>query len=238
MIVYGQFLPALSFVTRPSKEWIPFLNNKIKATRIENHRIILLFLCNYWFLCNPYTFHHCQCNPILRQLYMCVRIMKDGLMSQAIFNQEEVKMKRHPLIIVMLFLSFLFFSCGRGRSSMLSESDFELERELKMLNKPYVKSFKVTMQSEQTLRFKFSRWFENPNPTYLWQDDLMKWQDNYGVVFDCVDIYKQPAFDHPFLKNHILQVTILYFLSLLSKICRNFFCFEKHGTNSWCNQFF
>ncbi|KAF7007949.1 hypothetical protein CFC21_022829 [Triticum aestivum] len=72
----------------------------------------------------------------------------------------------------MLFLSFLFFSCGRGRSSTLSESDFELERELKMLNKPYVKSFK----------------------------------DNYGVVFDCVDIYKQPAFDHPLLKNHILQM--------------------------------
>ncbi|XP_073363068.1 protein neprosin-like [Aegilops tauschii subsp. strangulata] len=81
-------------------------------------------------------------------------------------------MKRHPLIIVMLFLSFLFFSCGQGRSSTLSESDFELERELKMLNTPYVKSFK----------------------------------DNYGVVFDCVDIYKQPAFDHPLLKNHVLQM--------------------------------
>ncbi|XBI54188.1 hypothetical protein VPH35_036275 [Triticum aestivum] len=30
--------------------------------------------------------------------------------------------------------------------------------------------------------------------------------DNYGVVFDCVDIYKQPAFDHPLLKNHVLQM--------------------------------
>ncbi|KAF7000405.1 hypothetical protein CFC21_016322 [Triticum aestivum] len=84
-------------------------------------------------------------------------------------------MKRHPLVVVMLFVSFLFFSCGRGRSSAISESDFELERELKMLNKPYVKSFK----------------------------------DNYGVIFDCIDIYKQPAFDHPLLKNHILQFALV-----------------------------
>ncbi|KAI5012183.1 hypothetical protein ZWY2020_024317 [Hordeum vulgare] len=75
-------------------------------------------------------------------------------------------MKRHPLITVTLFLSYSFFSCGRGRSSTFSESDFEVERELKMLNKPYFKSFK----------------------------------------FDCVDIYKQPAFDHPLLKNHKIQL--------------------------------
>uniref|UniRef100_A0A0E0AV90 Neprosin PEP catalytic domain-containing protein n=1 Tax=Oryza glumipatula TaxID=40148 RepID=A0A0E0AV90_9ORYZ len=30
--------------------------------------------------------------------------------------------------------------------------------------------------------------------------------DSYGVVFDCVDIYRQPAFDHPLLKNHKLQI--------------------------------
>ncbi|KAF8697398.1 hypothetical protein HU200_035996 [Digitaria exilis] len=46
-----------------------------------------------------------------------------------------------------------------------------LERKLKVLNKPYVKSFK----------------------------------DKHGIVFDCVDMYKQPAFDHPLLKNHKLQ---------------------------------
>ena len=131
-------------------------------------------------------------------------------------------MKRHPLVVVMLFLSFLFFSCGRGRSSTISESDFELERELKMLNKPYVKSFKVTMPWEQTLRCQVLKMIRESKSDVLILY-LMKWQDNYGVVFDCVDIYKQPAFDHPLLKNHILQVIILYILSLLSKICRNFF---------------
>ncbi|KAF8701951.1 hypothetical protein HU200_033283 [Digitaria exilis] len=45
--------------------------------------------------------------------------------------------------------------------------------QLKILNKPYVKSFK----------------------------------DEYGVIFDCVDMYKQPALDHPLLKNHTLQIS-------------------------------
>ena len=30
-----------------------------------------------------------------------------------------------------------------------------------------------------------------------------------GDIIDCVDIYKQPAFDHPLLKNHTIQVTSL-----------------------------
>jgi hypothetical protein len=28
-------------------------------------------------------------------------------------------------------------------------------------------------------------------------------------VIDCVNIYQQPAFDHPLLKNHIIQVALL-----------------------------
>ncbi|TVT97227.1 hypothetical protein EJB05_57535 [Eragrostis curvula] len=32
-------------------------------------------------------------------------------------------------------------------------------------------------------------------------------KDEYGVVFDCVDIYKQPALDHPLLKNHTIQIS-------------------------------
>jgi hypothetical protein len=45
--------------------------------------------------------------------------------------------------------------------------------------------------------------------------------------FDCVDIYKQPAFDHPLLKNHKIQVinckcifinsfNILFFYTIIS----------------------
>lgn len=28
-----------------------------------------------------------------------------------------------------------------------------------------------------------------------------------GDIIDCIDIYKQPAFDHPSLKDHKIQVT-------------------------------
>ncbi|XP_058068901.1 protein neprosin-like isoform X2 [Magnolia sinica] len=31
-------------------------------------------------------------------------------------------------------------------------------------------------------------------------------QTEYGDIFDCVDMYKQPAFDHPLLKNHKIQM--------------------------------
>ncbi|KAF5197172.1 Nep-interacting protein [Thalictrum thalictroides] len=31
-------------------------------------------------------------------------------------------------------------------------------------------------------------------------------QTEYGDIYDCIDIYKQPAFDHPALKNHKIQM--------------------------------
>ncbi|CAL9773750.1 unnamed protein product, partial [Musa acuminata subsp. burmannicoides] len=34
---------------------------------------------------------------------------------------------------------------------------------------------------------------------------VKSFKDEYGITYDCVDIYKQPAFDHPLLKNHTLQ---------------------------------
>ncbi|CAO2201694.1 unnamed protein product, partial [Urochloa humidicola] len=79
-------------------------------------------------------------------------------------------------LILVVMISYLFpLSAGAGTSSVLSEDedDLALGMHLKMLNKPYVKSFK----------------------------------DDYGVIFDCVDMYKQPALDHPLLKNHTLQIS-------------------------------
>ncbi|OMO66438.1 hypothetical protein COLO4_30567 [Corchorus olitorius] len=36
-------------------------------------------------------------------------------------------------------------------------------------------------------------------------------QSEDGDVIDCVDIYKQPAFDHPLLKNHTIQMKPSYY---------------------------
>ncbi|KAK7276258.1 hypothetical protein RIF29_17396 [Crotalaria pallida] len=62
-----------------------------------------------------------------------------------------------------------------GMQSTLDEN-LELERQLKLINKLPVKSIRVLI-----LFTKF------------------------GYIVDCIDINKQPAFDHPLLKNHKLQ---------------------------------
>ncbi|XP_057525479.1 uncharacterized protein LOC130804867 isoform X1 [Amaranthus tricolor] len=35
---------------------------------------------------------------------------------------------------------------------------------------------------------------------------VMSFQTSYGDIFDCVEIYKQPAFDHPLLRHHSIQM--------------------------------
>ncbi|KAH9710425.1 NEP-interacting protein 1 [Citrus sinensis] len=55
--------------------------------------------------------------------------------------------------------------------SLSREADLQLERQLKTLNKPAIKTFKT----------------------------------QEGDTIDCVDINKQPALDHPLLKNHKVQ---------------------------------
>ncbi|KAL2317273.1 hypothetical protein Fmac_031149 [Flemingia macrophylla] len=57
------------------------------------------------------------------------------------------------------------------------EKDLELETQLKLVNKPPVKSIHT----------------------------------EFGYIVDCIDINKQPAFDHPLLKNHKLQVSTFAF---------------------------
>ena len=44
---------------------------------------------------------------------------------------------------------------------------------------------------------------------YVCDEKMYLIQSPDGDIIDCVDIYKQPAFDHPLLKNHTIQVTSL-----------------------------
>ncbi|CAJ1970850.1 unnamed protein product [Sphenostylis stenocarpa] len=53
----------------------------------------------------------------------------------------------------------------------IEKDDLELETQLRVINKPPVKSI----------------------------------QTKFGYIVDCIDIYKQPAFDHPLLKDHRLR---------------------------------
>ncbi|XP_043704896.1 uncharacterized protein LOC122654734 [Telopea speciosissima] len=78
------------------------------------------------------------------------------------------------LITATSFLFLLLPSYGvEGEMATLSrEEDLELDIQLKLLNKPAMKSIQTV----------------------------------HGEIFDCVHINKQPAFDHPLLKNHTIQM--------------------------------
>ncbi|KAL5098237.1 hypothetical protein RYX36_002564 [Vicia faba] len=73
--------------------------------------------------------------------------------------------------LVMLFSTTVTSHSVDGNDITLKE-EFELERHLKLINKPPIKSIET----------------------------------EFGYIVDCVDIKTQPAFDHPLLKNHKLQI--------------------------------
>ncbi|XP_026458881.1 uncharacterized protein LOC113359471 [Papaver somniferum] len=72
------------------------------------------------------------------------------------------------LVATLLLLSSIHnFYKAEGRI-VSEEEDLELDRQLKILNKPLIKTIVATN----------------------------------GDIVDCIDIYRQPAFDNPLLKNH------------------------------------
>ncbi|XVF59021.1 hypothetical protein PTKIN_Ptkin07bG0240500 [Pterospermum kingtungense] len=56
--------------------------------------------------------------------------------------------------------------------TLSEEENLEMEAQLKVINKPPIKSFQI----------------------------------EHGDILDCIDIYQQHAFDHPFLKDHKIQM--------------------------------
>ncbi|XP_055822248.1 uncharacterized protein LOC129890794 [Solanum dulcamara] len=72
---------------------------------------------------------------------------------------------RQNLLVLCLLLSY---NGVQGEKKLSKLEDMELEKQLKLLNKPAIKTVKT----------------------------------KYGDVYDCVDFYKQHAFDHPLLKDH------------------------------------
>ncbi|XP_070011341.1 protein neprosin-like [Nicotiana sylvestris] len=72
---------------------------------------------------------------------------------------------RQTLLVLFFLLSY---DGVQGEIKLSELEDLELEKQLKLLNKPATKTIKT----------------------------------KYGDTYDCVDFYKQSAFDHPLLKNH------------------------------------
>ncbi|KAM3263380.1 hypothetical protein P3L10_000374 [Capsicum annuum] len=76
--------------------------------------------------------------------------------------------QRNVLPILLVLYLLMSFDGVQGEIKLSKLEELSLEKQLKLLNKPAVKTIKTT----------------------------------WGDTYDCVDFYKQPAFDHPLLKNH------------------------------------
>ncbi|XP_010445173.1 PREDICTED: uncharacterized protein LOC104727800 [Camelina sativa] len=77
------------------------------------------------------------------------------------------------VLLILLTLVLVAEASAHERRTIPSEEEKkEMERQLKAINKPALKSFKTEK----------------------------------GEIFDCIDIQKQLAFDHPLLKNHSVQL--------------------------------
>ncbi|XWS33096.1 hypothetical protein CRYUN_Cryun22dG0049400 [Craigia yunnanensis] len=83
--------------------------------------------------------------------------------------------KRRLLVMLCILVVYLIemTSTSAARSSSSSSQNMQVQTQLKLLNKPAVKSIK------------------SPD----------------GDIIDCIKITHQPAFDHPLLKNHTIQMT-------------------------------
>ncbi|XP_060211060.1 protein neprosin-like isoform X2 [Lycium barbarum] len=84
-------------------------------------------------------------------------------------KRNEFRMHQRIVQQTLLMLYFLLsYNGAQGDEKLSKLEEVELEKQLKLLNKPAVKTVKT----------------------------------KYGDIYDCVDFYKQRAFDHPLLKDH------------------------------------
>lgn len=86
--------------------------------------------------------------------------------------------------------------------------DAEIDQLLKKLNKPALKSIKV-ITPEYVFPFRFAC----NCLLHTLCNSFSITQSPDGDVIDCVNINKQPAFDHPLLRNHTIKVWATLLLS-------------------------
>ncbi|XP_022737213.1 uncharacterized protein LOC111290082 [Durio zibethinus] len=76
------------------------------------------------------------------------------------------------LMLMQVFAVLLGVHAVEEWKTLSEEENLEMERQLKVINKPPIKSFRT----------------------------------EHGDILDCIDMYKQHAFDHPLLKDHKIQM--------------------------------
>ncbi|KAK0572116.1 hypothetical protein LWI29_026373 [Acer saccharum] len=120
--------------------------------------------------------------------------------------------------ILLLVLAVSAFSDGVYGQAKARVTLSEIDRKLKLLNKPAVKTIKLFSclyfpSIDLTSLLQSDHSFNTITRLYLQSED--------GDIIDCVDIYKQPAFDHPALRNHKIQMRPSFDLPTEKLVTRN-----------------
>ncbi|XP_070055801.1 protein neprosin-like [Nicotiana tomentosiformis] len=124
---------------------------------------------------------------------------------------NEFRMHQRIVQQTLLMLYFLLSYNGvQGEKNLSKLEDAELEKQLKLLNKPAVKiakGGKTILLCHMVFGQKALQWlnFSKSNVLKFFRKRsslLTVVFTKYGDIYDCIDFYKQHAFDHPLLKDH------------------------------------
>ncbi|KAF9623588.1 hypothetical protein IFM89_003378 [Coptis chinensis] len=110
-------------------------------------------------------------------------------------------------MVSKVLITVLFLVCfGRsnygvhGGRSIPGEEDLELENQLKVLNKPPIKTIKVITDWELIVSLGVIRSLLIVHTVIFFSFAQIN-----QAIYDCIDVHRQPALDHPLLKNHKIQ---------------------------------
>lgn len=117
---------------------------------------------------------------------------------------------RYCFVTMVLLMMVMVELCEGSRKLSVESQNLAVQKQLSQLNKTPVKSIQVS-----PFRIALSGFLLNSCFLCLcvsvWKINLhgymLIWQSPDGDVIDCVYISHQPAFDHPLLKNHTIQVS-------------------------------
>lgn len=112
------------------------------------------------------------------------------------------------LTILLSMILIAVLSDDVKANNKATETPSDVDMMLKLLNKPAVKSIKVRFLQKIIILINLTIILESNCFSYQLTICLLQSED--GDIIDCVDIYKQPAFDHPALRNHTIQVHLIY----------------------------
>ena len=108
--------------------------------------------------------------------------------------------------VALMMIGVIISPCLYGKE-FSDHQEIKVQSLLKRLNKNALMSIKVSLYNNTNSIFINSMlWLFVGKLYWDWMFHFNLWQSEDGDIIDCVPINNQPAFDHPLLRNHTIQV--------------------------------